>query len=93
MAMWVWGARSSKPGEATRAKLRPRLRQAMSRRFATLRSISRPRTLTRMVSPMMDVPAAGEVGVEAEERGAGVVGGPPGAGDKAAVLGGGGGCR
>ena len=42
--------------------------QAMSRRLATFRSMSRPSTLTRIMSPMLDVPALGEAGVERHQR-------------------------
>ena len=52
VAMLLCGAWASSPGLAIMAKLMPSVRQAMSRRLAMRRSMSRPSTLTRSVSPM-----------------------------------------
>ncbi len=52
VAMCVWGAASSNPGEAMSVKFIARLRHCTSRRLAIFRSTSRPSTLTVMVSPI-----------------------------------------
>ena len=58
----------------------------MSRRLATRRSMSRPSTLTRMVSPIADAPALGQAGIERDQRRAVVVGRPPLPGDDPRAL-------
>ena len=54
----------------------------MSRRLATFRSMSRPSTLTRIVSPISTCQPFGQAGVERDQRRAVVVGRPPLAGDE-----------
>ena len=79
--MWVCGAFCSRPGLATMAKFSDRLCQAISRRLATFRSMSRPEHVDPDDVADADAPAAGKLGIERYQRRPAVVGWPPVSGD------------